>query len=99
MRRIGFWTAVAVLVVMPGLPAGEPPAKPAKKAEWVTYDAAGVKVLTRYLQEEKDETVLRMALDTLARLGPTSQPAIPAIAGKLNHPRWEIKLEAARTLF
>jgi hypothetical protein len=44
-------------------------APPAKEAEWVTFDDAGIKVLVGYLKEEKREIVLLMALDTLARMG------------------------------
>jgi HEAT repeat protein len=101
MRGKWLVLAVPVLALCSAAWAEEPPKQPAgpkKEGEWVTYDEAGVKVLIRYLKEEKESIVLRVSLDTLSRLGTKAKPAVPAIVEMLKHPEWSIKLEAARTL-
>jgi HEAT repeat protein len=99
MVRVCLWSAVALCLTT--VTAQEPPsatARPETEDEWVSYDDAGVKVLVRYLKQEKDEMVLLMSLDTLARMEAKAKPAVPAIVETLKHPRWRIRLEAARTL-
>jgi HEAT repeat protein len=102
MRSICFWSAVVGLACLYPVTAGEAAwryQKSSTEGEWVTYDEAGVKVLIAYLRHEKEELVLRMSLDTLARMGAKAKAAVPAIVETLKHPDWRIKLEAARTLF
>jgi HEAT repeat protein len=84
-----------------GTPAGEPgekPAKPAKESEWVTKDEAGVKVLIRYLKEEKEPIVLLTSLETLASMGARAKPAVPTIVEHLKHAQVWVRIAAARTL-
>src|SRR5262245_48016610 len=73
-------------------------APPPKRGEWITYDEGGAKALIRELKQSNDEVVLRMALDTLARLGPTARPAVPAIVELLKRSRGKIQLDAALAL-
>ena len=101
MRGIYFCSIISVLVSLQNVMAQEPPRKTApltKEPGWVTYDDAGLKVLIRYLKE-KEEIVLRMSLDTLARMGTKANPAASVIVEMLKHPDWQIKMEATRTLF
>jgi hypothetical protein len=70
---------------------------PTKESDWVTNDAAGVKVLIGYLKGKDEDTVF-VGLDALARMGDKAKPAIPAIRDCLKHESWYVKFEAARTL-
>jgi HEAT repeat protein len=64
----------------------------------VTQDEAGVKVLIRYLEEEKEVLLLRASLETLAGMGTKARPAVPAVVKTLRHPEYRVRVEAARTL-
>ena len=79
----------------------EKKAAAANESEWIGNDEKGVRVLIGYLKD-KDDYIVCIALDALARMGDITKTAIPspipAICDRLKNGSWVVRVEAATTL-